>query len=120
MSIADDNISIFDIDSKAFYSGTKDDDLAAIPKKIIKELENNLKNWEHFAGREIKEAFITCQARLLANYTRGFVDGASFSKDHFVSSHHDPMMRDFAERIIQVCLLILLVGIIFEFLGSNV
>jgi len=103
-SIADDDISIFDIDSKAFYSGTKDEDLAAIPKKIMKELENNLKNWEHFAGREIKEAFITCQARLLANYTRGFLgDGASaFAKDAFVNSHHDPSMRDFAERIIQV------------------
>ena len=67
----------------------------------MKELEQNLKNWEHFAGREIKQAFITCQARLLANYTRGF-ESASFNKDAFVNSHAEPQMRDFAERIIQV------------------
>ena len=41
----------------------------SIPRKVMKELESNLKGWDQFGGREIKDAFVTCQARLLSNYT---------------------------------------------------
>ena len=49
-------------DFETFYSDS-------IPRKVMKELESNLKGWDQFGGREIKDAFVTCQARLLSNYT---------------------------------------------------
>ena len=44
--------------------------LDLIPKPIMKELELNLKNWNSFSGMEIKQSFLTTQARLLEHYKR--------------------------------------------------
>jgi len=102
-SIIDENISILDIDKKAFYSNTKEEDYDSIPRKVMKELESNLKGWDQFGGREIKDAFVTCQARLLSNYTCGWLNSDHFNKDDFVASHRsDPSFQMFAEKLIQV------------------
>jgi len=69
----------------------------------MKELESNLKGWDQFGGREIKDAFVTCQARLLSNYTCGWLNSEHFNKDDFVASHRsDPSFQMFAEKLIQV------------------
>ena len=69
-SMIDEGIAVLDIDAGAFYSVDKNTDLEMIPKRFMKELEDNLKGWKSFSGSEIQNAFLTIQARLLQNYRR--------------------------------------------------
>lgn len=106
-TMVQEGISILDIDNQAFYSNDKTADLDLIPKRILKELEESLKGWNTFSGMEIKQTFLTAQARLLENYKCGLYikndsSGVDFDKDKFIAAHEDPLHRRFAEQIVTV------------------
>ena len=85
-TMVEDGIAILDIDNQAFYSNDIQSDIGLpiindltflnllfvglIPKRILKELEDSLKGWNTFSGGEMRNIFVTAQARLLANYRR--------------------------------------------------